>query len=363
MGKIDVKTKDYMSDNERFADLFNFFVYDGRQVIEPDGLRELDTALVALPHGKEGASENVQRFRDSIKSWTVMRDERAEYLLLAVEDQTETHYAMPVRNMVSDALQYAKQVKETAALHRRAKDWRGNSPKVNSGEFLGGFYKEDGLIPVITLVVYWSSKEWDGPRSIHEMFGSEYEELLALIPDYKMNLVTPQQIADEDFSKFRTSLAEAFRYIKYSADRKRLDALMEEDEKFHSLDRATAELLNEITDSRLKFEEKEGAVNMCLAIDEMRREAEEKGRREAEKKMGSAIDEMRREAEEKGRREAEKKMGSAIDEMRREAEEKERKDAEHVIIQMLNDGKLSLDEVPQYFPNVSMENVKQAVRA
>ena len=46
MDAADIKTNDYMSDNTRFADIFNFFLYDGEQVINPDNLRELDRTAV-----------------------------------------------------------------------------------------------------------------------------------------------------------------------------------------------------------------------------------------------------------------------------------------------------------------------------
>lgn len=61
---------------------------------------------------------------------------------------TGIHYAMPVRNMIYDALQYGKQVADTAANHRKNdKSFR----KRTSGEYLSGFYKEDVLKPVVTL--------------------------------------------------------------------------------------------------------------------------------------------------------------------------------------------------------------------
>ncbi len=60
MGRIDVLTKEYMSDNEVFADAFNYFLYDGRQVIRPGRLRELDTTEIAIPFGNR-KEEAVQR--------------------------------------------------------------------------------------------------------------------------------------------------------------------------------------------------------------------------------------------------------------------------------------------------------------
>ena len=108
MGLKDTVTTKYMRQNKIFADLFNYFIYSGEQVIDPGSLEELDTREVDVPYGgKEGARQPVQRTRDVIKSVIAMKDRRTAYLLLAVEAQSNIHNAMPVKNMVYDALQYA----------------------------------------------------------------------------------------------------------------------------------------------------------------------------------------------------------------------------------------------------------------
>ena len=56
-----------------------------------------------------------------------MEDQKAAYLLLGIESQDEVHYAAPVRNLLYDALQYARQVDETARIHREKKDYKGRS--------------------------------------------------------------------------------------------------------------------------------------------------------------------------------------------------------------------------------------------
>ena len=38
MGRIDIEMKNYMSNPERFADLFNFLIYGGQPVIRADAL-------------------------------------------------------------------------------------------------------------------------------------------------------------------------------------------------------------------------------------------------------------------------------------------------------------------------------------
>ncbi len=113
MGVKDTLTADYMRQNAIFADAFNYFVYGGRQMIDPDSLVELDTREIEVPYGGTiGAKQPIQRTRDVIKSVTAMRDQRAAYLVLVIENQSNVHYAMPVKNLLYDALQYAKQVED-----------------------------------------------------------------------------------------------------------------------------------------------------------------------------------------------------------------------------------------------------------
>ncbi|MBM6801946.1 hypothetical protein H6B07_04535 [Mediterraneibacter glycyrrhizinilyticus] len=62
------------------------------------------------------------------------------------EAQDKIHYAMPVRNMVYDSLDYAEQVRIVQKGHK--------GRYATSEEFLSGFGKEDKIYPVITLVFY-----------------------------------------------------------------------------------------------------------------------------------------------------------------------------------------------------------------
>ena len=95
----DTLTKAFMERPDIFADAFNFLIYDGEQVIKPEELREIDTAAIALPFGTDGVQTPVQRYRDVFKQWVIKRDEDAAYLLLGVENQSDIHYAMPVRSI------------------------------------------------------------------------------------------------------------------------------------------------------------------------------------------------------------------------------------------------------------------------
>ena len=160
-----------MRRNAVFADAFNYLLYDGRAVINPHNLKEIDPTEIALPFGARDGKENrkqkeetVQKYRDLLKSAVIMEDGKTAYVLLGIENQTDIHYAMPVKNAIYDALQYGRQVSDIAARHRAdRKKHSETEKKVSGGEYLSGFYKEDRLTPVITLVIHFGAKEWDGP--------------------------------------------------------------------------------------------------------------------------------------------------------------------------------------------------------
>lgn len=273
MGVKDTVTTKYMRQNEIFADAFNYFVYGGEQVIHPDSLKELDTREIDVPYGGEnGAGQPVQKTRDVIKSVVAMMDKSTAYLLLAIENQSNIHYAMPVKNMVYDALQYAKQVKEAIASHRLSGDYKN----AGSDEYLSGFMKEDHLLPVVTLIVYFDSKEWDGPLSIHEMFSGQDARVLALVPDYKVNLIAPASIEDEDFGKFQSSLKEVLSFIKYARDKDELKKVLDADESFRHLGREEVDVLNACVGAKIAVKEGEEAIDVCLAIQQMNEEAAQK---------------------------------------------------------------------------------------
>ena len=280
MGVKDIVTKDYVKESTVFADAFNKFIYKGEQVIKPENLKPLDTDITGIPYGAEGAGVPTQRYRDVLKSVTAMEDDNGVYLLLGIEAQSEVHHAMPVRNMVYDALQYAAQVEEAARSHkeaRKAGDPKELAKKPNAGEYLSGFYKGDRLIPVVTLVVYFGAGEWDGPMSLHEMLSVQNPEILSYVSDYKLNVITPESMSDEEIDQFQTSLREVMLFIKYSKDRTKLNEMVQNDGRFKSMDRNAAEVVRTVTGVEFEDDEEEGKVDMCQALKEMMEEANSEG--------------------------------------------------------------------------------------
>ncbi|MCM1524854.1 MAG: Rpn family recombination-promoting nuclease/putative transposase [Ruminococcus sp.] len=275
MADKDTVTKNYMQDRETFADVFNFLIYGGEQVISPEQLKPLDTAAVALPYGEDSKTVPVQKYRDVLKMVTAMEDDNAAYLLLGIENQFQVHYAMPVRNMLYDALQYVNQVDEAAKSHKA-----GSKISETRAEFLSGFYGTDKLLPVITLTIYFGAEEWTAPKSLYDMFSETNDRLLSFVPDYKLNLIAPAEIADEDFAKFHTELSLALKYVKYSKDKKKLREMLREDAAYKNVSRKTADMINIVTNSGLRYNAGEENVDMCEAIEGIRNDARAEGIKE-----------------------------------------------------------------------------------
>ena len=271
MGKIDTLTKNYITNNTVFADVFNFLVYKGRQVIDPDGLTEMDSTELAVLFGEDNKSlELDQRYRDVIKSAAFMTDERRTYVVLGIENQDKIHYAMPVKSCIYDALQYVKQVKSIADRHKRTGESKGHS----SDEFLSGFYKDDRIKPVVTLVVYFGRDEWDGPLSLKEMMEEEDPEMMAFVQDYHIHLIQPANIDNDEFDKFHSDLGTVLKFIKLSKDYEEMNA-WKQTGNMGELSRDAALVVEACTSTKITIPEGSEVVRVCEAIDMMNKKAAE----------------------------------------------------------------------------------------
>lgn len=99
-------------------------------------------------------------------------------------------------------------------------------------------------MPVITLVVNISGDAWDGATSLHDMLAIKDERILSFVPDYRLNLLSPDKIADGDFSKFHTDVGLAFQFIKHMNDNN-MDWI-NENKNFEQVERDTADFIQAV---------------------------------------------------------------------------------------------------------------------
>ncbi len=178
--KPDVILKNYWSSNERFADLFNAVLFQGKIMIHPEELEEEDTEVSTVMEHREYA-ETIQASRDMIKIQKKSSVSGVRLVLLGMENQEHVHYAMPLRVMGYDYAAYKKQYNHNAGRYRVTKG-------LKEDEYLSRMRKSDRFIPVITVVMYYGEREWDGAKSLHEMLNIP-KGMKRFVNDYKMLLV------------------------------------------------------------------------------------------------------------------------------------------------------------------------------
>ncbi len=111
--KPDIVLKNYWRNNEQFADLFNALLFDGKQMIEPEELTDIDSEESLILEHKKYA-ESVKASRDNIKVRKNSAARGVEFMMLGMESQSHIHYAMPMRVMGYDYSAYQKQYTSNA---------------------------------------------------------------------------------------------------------------------------------------------------------------------------------------------------------------------------------------------------------
>lgn len=116
MGKIDIGTNEFLREPARVADLLNGFVYHGEERVKPDEVHELRSVLNRREAQGQGSVQTVTA--DVVTK--VGKDMHA--MIVVLENQTDIHYAMPVRMMNLEAMGYHSQWRQAAKAHAKGKD-------------------------------------------------------------------------------------------------------------------------------------------------------------------------------------------------------------------------------------------------
>lgn len=278
--KPDTILKEYWRDNGQFSDFFNAVLFGGEQVILPDELEDIDTEESSILEHREYA-ESITASRDNIKVCKSSTAYGVHFVMLGMESQEHIHYAMPLRVMGFDYGAYKKQYDSNAKNYT-------SSTGMESDEYLSRMKKTDRLVPVITAVVYYGSKPWDGATTLHGMLNIP-EQMKPFVNDYKMLLVE----ARENDLKFHNMNNTAFFHMvkivldesipKDEAKKKIIEYAAE-----HRVDKRVVMTMAGATNCTVDYNAftGKGDVDMYTLFNEIaeegRKEGEIKGRKEGE---------------------------------------------------------------------------------
>lgn len=125
-------------------------------------------------------------------------------------------------------------------------------------------------------MVYFGADNWEAPRSLHEMLAVQDEKILSLVPDYRINLIAPGEMSEEELEYFTSNFREVIQFIKYSEDAEKLERLVKANAAFATVDRKAVRVMEEMTGMKIEKEARGEKVNVCKGILGI----EEKGRAE-----------------------------------------------------------------------------------
>ena len=250
--KPDTVLKNFWRDNQRFADVFNTVLFNGKQVLKPEDLKEADTDISSVIKFNNHA-ETVQRILDVVRKTA----DGTDFIIWSLENQEKIHYAMPLRHMIADALIYLKEYNELSARNKREKNYS------SSGEFLSGLTKTDRLHPVIGLCIYYGEEEWDGPTNLVDMI-QVTEDLKPMVSDYK---------SSEHFQFQNNDVQTVFDMVRliYEEDYTNFNKRYKDKSISTELGLTIGSIVNSqrIINQSLIMEEKEREIDMCKALENL----------------------------------------------------------------------------------------------
>ena len=236
MTKKDHLTKAYIGNNKIFADVVNYAVYDGVQVITPEVLEDGNTVATSYIYKGDDFKLTFERTRDVRKIARKNSGDKTCYMVFGAENQSQLHYAMPVKAMTYDILEYICQIENRKKTFKAISEAKkaGEEPleaSPDNEEFLSSWKADDELVPVVTIVINFGEKKWDAPVTLHEMFDKTKRKfqrnkvISEMVPDYKFILIDPHQMSEDDFERMDTNLKTVLKAIAYARDKNKIELL------------------------------------------------------------------------------------------------------------------------------------------
>ena len=248
---------------------------------------DLNVAESTLIRLTKGTTTTLKQTRDVIKSLT---SGGAWLAILGIENQTHIDFLMPFRVWELNFINVARQVEEIRKNHeaeRKAANEakaRGESTedrKLSPAEILSGFYRDDKLTPVITLVIYYGKEEWKKPAKLSDLFRET--PFTGFADDMPMYLLDVRHMTSEKLNTFSPVLRSFFGYLVYENTSNLNKFVMENEESFSNLPEQTIDALIEITHSKelekykKEYRMPEGGVNVCYGIQVYGKECKKEG--------------------------------------------------------------------------------------
>ena len=167
----------------------------------------------------DGATTTLKQTRDVVKSLT---SGSVWLVILGIENQTHIDFLMPFRVWELNFINVARQVEEIRKKHQaerkaiqeaKEKGETVEERKLSAEEVLSGFYRDDKLTPVITLVIYYGQEEWRHPLKLSDLF--KETPFTNFADDMPMYLLDVRHMTREKLDSYSPALRAFFGFLVY----------------------------------------------------------------------------------------------------------------------------------------------------
>lgn len=256
--------KGYLENNAIFADAFNFYLYSGKQVINPNDLIPLDVSELDLYFSANGLETNYpevphQFNRDILKSAVLKQYRDTILVMFGIANLNDASYVMHVGDVIFEELQYPNAMHYVDALD--------NISLASISDDIGWSISCNGCErpPIITLMLYFGAEKLSEESVLNKDNESNNFGMREYLQDYRLNLLAPASIALEELNIFQTSLKQVLGYIKYSNDRDELVSFIGANPDT-SIDAEAALVISTMTKTYIDIPNGAKEINMCNAI-------------------------------------------------------------------------------------------------
>ena len=272
---VDAQMDIFWRDNKHFAEVFSKEVFTGL-FVDPNQLVDLNVAESSMLRMRDGATTTLKQTRDVVKS---LASGGAWLVILGIENQTHIDFLMPFRVWELNFINVARQVDEIRKRHKAERDAikkakeKGETVverRLSDAEILSGFYSDDKLTPVITLVIYYGEEEWKRPLKLSDLFKDT--PFTCFADDMPMYLLDVRHMSREKVDSYSPALKPFLGFLAYDNTEELEEFVRENEESFSNLPEQTVDALIEITHSKelerfkKEYRTSEGGVNVCYGI-------------------------------------------------------------------------------------------------
>ncbi len=162
----DAVLKPFFENDDVFADVANFVLFHGKQVIRKKNLKTIHPVSLIHTETKVSWLE-----RDILKLWNT----NTMICMIGIENQSDIDSTILYRTMAYDGANYLDQIR-----------------------------KENRVFcPVFTIVLYFGKTPWNRPKTLYETLRVP-DELKPFVNDWKMTVIDVLRISDEETRLFRS---------------------------------------------------------------------------------------------------------------------------------------------------------------